>query len=254
MAEQEYFRKALSDFTFDVASGGAIRHLADRGYTVSQIKDMLDFPTPLERVGQAVWQHMVDTGRLMFAEPEAGNQREQYTYVLEYDAYGKSSYQRVTVQERDAKPVRWKERQFSGGEDRELSQNRDKAVSAGAGRELPGNRDKMVSAGAGRELSGNGGKPLSVFLAEKCAENGEEYSYVSCDFGLRSRREPEKYQQVMKLLEESQRDYIQGLPWERRLVYHRLDDRMQGIIARLYEAGEYHGTCYFVKTEEKIQL
>ena len=238
MAEQEYFRKALSDFTFDVASGGAIRHLADRGYTVSQIKDMLDFPTPLERVGQAVWQHMVDTGRLMFAEPEAGNQREQYTYVLEYDAYGKSSYRRVTVQERDAKPVRWKERQFSGGEDRELSQNRDKAVSAGAG----------------RELSGNGGKPLSVFLAEKCAENGEEYSYVSCDFGLRSRREPEKYQQVMKLLEESQRDYILGLPWERRLVYHRLDDRMQGIIARLYEAGEYHGTCYFVKTEEKIQL
>ncbi len=238
MAEQEYFRKALSDFTFDVASGGAIRHLADRGYTVSQIKDMLDFPTPLERVGQAVWQHMVDTGRLMFAEPEAGNQREQYTYVLEYDAYGKSSYRRVTVQERDAKPVRWKERQFSGGEDRELSQNRDKAVSAGAG----------------RELSGNGGKPLSVFLAEKCAENGEEYSYVSCDFGLRSRREPEKYQQVMKLLEESQRDYILGLPWERRLVYHRLDDRMRGIIARLYEAGEYHGTCYFVKTEEKIQL
>jgi len=238
MVEQEYFRKALSDFTFDVASGGAIRHLADRGYTVSQIKDMLDFPTPLERVGQAVWQHMVDTGRLMFAEPEAGNQREQYTYVLEYDAYGKSSYRRVTVQERDARPVRWKERQFSGGEDRELSQNRDKAVSAGAG----------------RELSGNGGKPLSVFLAEKCAENGEEYSYVSCDFGLRSRREPEKYQQVMKLLEESQRDYILGLPWERRLVYHRLDDRMRGIIARLYEAGEYHGTCYFVKTEEKIQL
>ena len=35
--QQKYLKKALSDFTFDVASGGAIRHLADRGYTVQEI-------------------------------------------------------------------------------------------------------------------------------------------------------------------------------------------------------------------------
>ena len=29
MAENKYFQKALTDFAFDMASGGAIRHLAD---------------------------------------------------------------------------------------------------------------------------------------------------------------------------------------------------------------------------------
>jgi len=38
--KQEYFKKSLSDFTFDMASGGAIRHLADRGYTVEQIGNL----------------------------------------------------------------------------------------------------------------------------------------------------------------------------------------------------------------------
>ena len=46
--EQEYFKKALSDFALDAASGGAIRHLADRGYTANQIVRMLDFPTPFK--------------------------------------------------------------------------------------------------------------------------------------------------------------------------------------------------------------
>lgn len=214
MAEQEYFKKALSNFTFDVASGGAIRHLADRGYTVQQIKEMLDFPTPLERVQQAVWQHFLDTGQVMYTEPEAGNQKEQFTYVLEYDAYGKSSYRRVTLKERDARPVSWRERQFS--------------------------------------QKGDG--PLLAFLEQKCKENGEEHSYVSCDFGLRSPREPAKYQRMLDLLEEDQREYILGLPWERKQVYHRLDERMRGIVARLYECGEYQGACYFVETKERIRL
>ena len=34
MSENRYFQKALSDFTYDAASGGAIRHLTDTGYTV----------------------------------------------------------------------------------------------------------------------------------------------------------------------------------------------------------------------------
>lgn len=49
MAEQEYFKSALSDFTYEAASGGAIRHLADLGYTVKQISGQLSFPTPLDR-------------------------------------------------------------------------------------------------------------------------------------------------------------------------------------------------------------
>ncbi len=52
--QQKYFKKSLSDFTFDVASLDAVRHLADRGYTVNQIVRMLDFPTPYDRVQQTV--------------------------------------------------------------------------------------------------------------------------------------------------------------------------------------------------------
>lgn len=72
--EQKYFKKALSDFTFEMASGGAIRHLADRGYTVGEIVKMLDFPTPYERVGDLVRKHFLETGVLLLDEPtkEAG--------------------------------------------------------------------------------------------------------------------------------------------------------------------------------------
>ena len=56
MQEHSYFQKALADFTQEAASGGAIRHLADMGYTVKQIMERLDFPTPYERVQKAVWE------------------------------------------------------------------------------------------------------------------------------------------------------------------------------------------------------
>ncbi|MDD2978380.1 MAG: hypothetical protein PHN80_00265 [Hespellia sp.] len=65
---------------------------------------------------------------------------------------------------------------------------------------------------------------------------------------------PEQYMQRLQVLEERQREYILGLPWERKLVYHRLDERMQEIVRRLYESGKYDGCCYFLKTEEKLTL
>lgn len=39
MAVKDYFQNALSNFTHEVASGGAIRHLAEPGYTVKQITE-----------------------------------------------------------------------------------------------------------------------------------------------------------------------------------------------------------------------
>lgn len=68
--KQSYFQTALANFTFDVASGGAIRHLADLGYTVTQITKRLDFPTPYDRVQQTVWEYFLQTGilRLGFME------------------------------------------------------------------------------------------------------------------------------------------------------------------------------------------
>ena len=37
----KYFENALSGFVFDMAAGNAIRHLADKGYTVKRIKNSL---------------------------------------------------------------------------------------------------------------------------------------------------------------------------------------------------------------------
>ncbi|MCM1119715.1 MAG: hypothetical protein NC543_10185 [bacterium] len=93
--EQTYFQRALSDFVFDMASGGAICHLTDLGYTVKQIQEKLSFPTPYERIQKAVWKHLLDTG--VIALEEQAKAGEKVAYVREYDRYGKASFRRVTV-------------------------------------------------------------------------------------------------------------------------------------------------------------
>lgn len=217
MSKQDYFNNAISNFTFEVASGGAIRHLADLGYTVKQIKERLDFPTPYEKVQKAVWEHLLDKGILLVEEPGSGRRREQVTYVRDYDQYGKPSFRRVVHSSGDAAQeggICWREAAFSQG----------------------------------------AGESLAACLWKKCEQGGGDASYVSCDFGLRSKREPELFMESLQPLNEQQRDYILGLPWERKMVYHRLDQRMREIVVKLYESGGYQGSCYFMKTQEKLIL
>ena len=102
--EQTYFQKALSDFVYDMASGGAIRHLADLGYTVRQIQEKLDFPTPYERIQRTVWKHLLDTGVIFPESPKQGKTGEKVEYVREYDSYGKASFRCVVVPEDVSKP------------------------------------------------------------------------------------------------------------------------------------------------------
>lgn len=214
MSEQNYFKHALKNFTFEVASKGAICHLADSGFTVGQIMKKLDFPTPLDRVQQTVWEHFLDTGYLLLEEPGREKRQEKFAYVTDYDQYGRSSFRRVTVSDTIEEEICWKERQFQ-------TENQES---------------------------------LSSYLGELCEKNGTDTSYVSCDFGLRSRREPDRFLSDLQALDEYQKEYVLGIPWERRLVYHRLDQRMCGIVARLYEQGAFHGTCYFSRIKEKIRF
>lgn len=102
--EQTYFQRALSDFVFDMASGGAIRHLADLGYTVRQIQERLDFPTPYERIQKTVWKHLTDTGVIVPESQESGRTGEKVDYVREYDSYGRASFRRVAVPETASRP------------------------------------------------------------------------------------------------------------------------------------------------------
>ena len=208
------FEKALSDVTFDVAVGGAIRHLADRGYPASQIRKMLDFPTPYERVQKTIWEHFLAQGVLRLEEPGEEAVQEKYGYVEDYDQFGRKSFRRVLLEERASEPAVWQE----------------------------------------SRLKARGRDALLEELEEKCRENGDDFSYASCDFGLQSRREPEAYAQRIQKLQPQLRDYVLGLPWDRRMAYHRLDERMRRIVAELYGNGEYQGICYFLKTEEKLRI
>ena len=215
MSERDYFKNALSDFTFEVASGGAIRHLADLGYTVAQITERLTFPTAFEKVQKVVWRHFLDRGILCLEEPGSGEKQEKFDYVREYDQYGKASFRRVSVEGGEPKgPVLWLERSFHP------------------------ERDGI----------------FADFLAGKCRENGEENAYISCDFGAIIRKEQVSSGMLVQVLNKQQREYIQGLPWPESVVYHRLNCRMQDILVKLYENAGYCGTCYFLKTREKYKV
>lgn len=84
------FQKALSNFTFDMASRGAIRHLADLGYSAAEIHDRLDFPTPVAQIEEEL--------RAYQAEKDASDASGvTYEYVKETDAYGRTSLRRVAI-------------------------------------------------------------------------------------------------------------------------------------------------------------
>lgn len=215
MSEQDFFKSALADFTFEAASGGAIRHLADLGYTVKQIAEQLPFPTPYERVQKAVRERLFATGVLLAEEPGSGNrQAEAPVYVVDHDKYGRASFRRERASEKPSEKVFFREHAFDVKRD-------------------------------GR---------LAVYLMEKCAENGEEKSYVFCDFGSRMRKEPALFERTVQVLDERQRDYIFGLFQGTENCYHRLNGRMREMVVKLYETEEYHSICYFIKTEERTLL
>lgn len=214
MSERDYFRDALSDFTYEAASGGAIRHLTDLGYTAKQIAEKLTYPTPYERVRKTVWQQLVDTQVVLTQEPGSGKQRGKTTYKAVHDKYGRMSFRMESAATDSLELVRWKERRYN------------------------------------EETCGS----LAVYLADKCSVNGEDKSYISCDFGLRGKREDGDFESAMKILNERQREYISGLLWENRICYHRLDQRMREIMVKLYTNGYYHGYCYFMKQGEKVEI
>lgn len=92
----QYFNQALSDFVNDVAYGGAVRHLADLGYTVSQIVEALDYPVAMERVGAIVWRHYMEQGIILLEKPEDSPAIRKVSYVKEYGKYGAVHFRQVT--------------------------------------------------------------------------------------------------------------------------------------------------------------
>ena len=214
MAENEYFKQALSSFAMDMASGGAIKHLTNQGYTVQQIANKLDFPTPYEKVQELVWKQMIENGCLLLEEPGNGTEHEKVDYIQETDSLGRKSFRKVVVSCENDTRIHWKEWNYTWKSE----------------------------------------DSFRAFLDERCVKNGEQDSYVRCDFGLRKYRDPKGYERTIQKLTAQQKEYILGLPWELRPVYHQLNLRMREIVATLYAAEEFHGCLYFRKTREKITL
>ena len=215
MAENDYFKQALSSFAMDMASGGAIKHLTNQGYTVQQIANKLDFPTPYDKVQELVWKQMIENGCLLLEEPGNGTEHEKVDYIQETDSLGRKSFRKVVVSCENDTRIHWKEWNYTWKSE----------------------------------------DSFRAFLDERCVKNGEQDSYVRCDFGLRKYRDPKGYERTIQKLTAQQKEYILGLPWELRPVYHQLNLRMREIVATLYyAAGEFHGCLYFRKTREKITL
>ena len=87
------FNKALSNFVHDVASGGAVRHLADSGYSISEIAAQLDYPLTKEKIAKVMWEHYINTGKICTEEPKETH--EKVSFVKEQDAYGKTTFRKV---------------------------------------------------------------------------------------------------------------------------------------------------------------
>lgn len=252
---RDAFQAALSDFTFEAACGAAIRHLADNGCTAKQIMEKLDYPMSAERVRQALYRHLCDTGVILEESPEEGLPGARAEYVLEYDSCGRPSYRRKPAVDAkgsapgpEAARIPWREMVY-----------RPTAHSGeGVPKDAPGQSGQgiwgKVFGHPGRGSTGKSavcpgrGAELSAFLTGKCDSQKGGAAYISCDFGI-----PDSMAaKGVALLNGRQREYLEGIPWPRRRVYHRLDHRMKEILCSLYEQHTYEGVCYFLSHREKL--
>lgn len=226
MGQDQIFTTALSNFVTDAACGGAIRHLTDIGYTLDQIVDRLDYPAPRAKVQKIMMQYLYESRVLLREEPSKALFIIPEVYVQEQDAYGRRSIRKV-CSDLDSQ--------------QKLTSVPNSTSMSYCEQERKTQQLQEILWKSIRYVSGRGEK-LTVVLHRKCEENGERFSYVSCQFGN------------IQCLNSRQRSYLEGLCMDEPILYHRLDQRMREIISKLYEAGEYHGTAYFVKTGERLEI
>lgn len=187
---RDYFNRAVGNFMHEMSGAGAIRHMADQGYSVRQIMERLDYPTPQRRVEETVLKHMLKQGILLEQLPDV-------------------KYRRIDI------PYPWDRKQLSE----------------------------------------------AVYLRKE--QNGEECSYVLLPIA-----DLKKDSGLLSCLNDREREYLDGLPWEGDAVYHRLTGRMYEIAVELSMAvlnkmtgadnrdrglaGLTEMRFYFIKSREEV--
>ena len=102
--DNNFFNRSLSDFSFDVACGAAIRHLFDIGLSADEIKKQLTYPATLDQIKSTIWKYLSDSGKVLLEKPDKELEREPYrvTYEKVQGQYGRTSFRQVTVKNPDA--------------------------------------------------------------------------------------------------------------------------------------------------------
>lgn len=217
----KYFDTALSDFVFDMAAGGEIRHLCKIGYTAKDIWEQLSCSMPYEKVKETVYQYLVEEGTLLEEEPGTVI-KEKVTHIKEQGRYGRISFRKI-VEKITEEPIYWKEISFS-----------------------PTSKESLI-------------KWLTGKVQENKQKDGTIQAYVLLDF--RNMKKGDLSEGLFNVLEfngthlsQKNRDYLEGIGWCNKQVYHRLDNRMFGTVTGLMELGTYETTIYFINTREKAQI
>jgi len=210
--DHKYFENALSNFTFDLAGGSAICHLADQGYSVKRIKESLAYSIPFEKIQETVWSHFLRQETILLNEPSTGIAKEKTTYVEERGKYGRVSFRSISIPNENSQDIQWNTVHYT--------------------------RNAETS--------------LYGYLAEKCCRNPQNAAYASCDFGTVKKKDAKGFETMLRTLNSRQREYIEGLPWPGQRIYHQLNQNILETIGTLYEKGQYTGCCYFIGQKEKI--
>ncbi len=218
METNKYFQQALANMTFEEAGGAAIRHLADLGYPVKKIQQNLYYPVPYEKVQKAVWQYFVENGTILLESPEQIKKVEKSDFVREIGPDGRASFRYIKKTIRDFSGIQW-------------------------------NRHRLD------KRTGDSLKKLFADCIKKENDpDGKMPVYVSCRFGIEQKKSPETYQKMCSVLSDTQREYIDGLLWERQVCYHKLNTRMQEILCCLYDHGYYQGEIYVLSAGKVIEI
>ncbi len=93
---EDIFAKVLRNLTMDAAAGDAIRHLTDKGLTLSQIKETLTFPAPTEYIAEVMWDRLVETRKVWEPSPIPKPSPAPNFEIIEHrDRYGRKSFVQV---------------------------------------------------------------------------------------------------------------------------------------------------------------
>jgi hypothetical protein len=182
-------------------------------------------------VREAYLKWLLDKKIIVENKAEFGRRQEKRHFKTEYDAYGHKSFRLVVEQ----------------GEEDMTESDPEKFENVCFAPDVHGCFGDFLKCYCCGDSNGNTGKVSASEVRN---------AYAACDFGLRAKRSSEEYAAFLAPLEKEPRllHYVEDIPWQRKVVWHLLDDRMRGIISILYEQSSYHGTILLFHKRQQIQF